>query len=101
MVSLCRITLHPPAPCRKSNPRPVKRLLFPVEIFRWKRYCCRYVGINREAGMKIIRISVFVLALASGVWAQSDTGSGKKSHPGATHDIASGTGNVVTRPVKG
>ena len=40
--------------------------------------------------MKIIRTSVFVLALASVALAQS-----------AGHDIASGTGNVATAPVKG
>jgi hypothetical protein len=51
--------------------------------------------------MKIIRTSVFVLALAPAGWAQSNIGSSQSSHPGAAHDIASGTGNVATAPVKG
>jgi hypothetical protein len=51
--------------------------------------------------MKIIRASVFVLALASIAWAQSSTGSSQNSHPGATHDIATGTGDVAMGPVKG
>ncbi len=51
--------------------------------------------------MKIIRTSVFVLALASVAWAQSSTESSQNSHPGAAHDIATGTGNVAMAPVKG
>jgi hypothetical protein len=79
----------------------VKKALAFRRNFRMETILLRIRWNNREAGMKIIQSSVFVLALASAAWAQSGTGSTQKSHPGAAHDVATGTGDVATGPVKG